>query len=266
MIGALFSFMNKICSNKRVTTSFKAFAVHFALSCCVAFLIAALVFFFWFPFPYGKLVGAAQLFFLIIAVDLVCGPLLTGIVFNSKKSKRELKFDVSIIVLLQIAALAYCMTVLWQSRPIYLVFEVDRLKVVTYADIRREDLNPALNELHRIPWSGVRLIGARESVGAEVLDSLDMSFQGYDPSARPNWWVEYSTMVETVKSRAHPISELIAKRPSQEKLIREELRKINCSEEDLLWLPLTSYKTLDWVVLIDKVNMRPVSYIHVDGF
>jgi hypothetical protein len=62
----------------------QASAAHFALSLLVAALAAALVFGVWYPYPYREISGGRELFFIIVAVDVVMGPLLTFAVFNRK--------------------------------------------------------------------------------------------------------------------------------------------------------------------------------------
>jgi hypothetical protein len=57
---------------------------------------------------------------MIVGIDLILGPLLTFIVFNPKKS--SLKFDLSIIALVQTAALIYGTWTIHQSRPIAIAF------------------------------------------------------------------------------------------------------------------------------------------------
>ena len=38
------------------------------------------------------------------------------------------------------------------------------------------------------------------------------------------------------------------------------------AEGTLLWLPLTSFKTTEWVVLIDATTALPLAYAPLDGF
>ena len=168
--------------------------------------------------------------------------------------------------MLQVAALAYGLFTLWQSRPVYLAFEVDRFRLVTYADIQRDALKPELNALHRLPMAGVEVIGTRESTGEEMLDSLELSLQGVDPSMRPDWWVPLTEVKEVISKRAYPISELKKKRPEQLTLIQKELDGLGMPEESIVWLPMTSYRALDWIVLLNRETMKPVSFIHIDGF
>ena len=74
----------------RLRPALRAAAWHVSLSLAVAALVAFLVFGFWFPAALRHLAGGADLFWLIVGVDVVCGPLLTLVIFNPAKPRAEL--------------------------------------------------------------------------------------------------------------------------------------------------------------------------------
>jgi hypothetical protein len=99
---------------------YQAFASHMVISLVIFFILLVFITQIWYPgilFDAGngwKAIG------LIVGVDLILGPILTLIVFNPKKS--SLIFDLSVIALLQIAALSYGAWTIYQTRPIALAF------------------------------------------------------------------------------------------------------------------------------------------------
>ncbi|MBT5330856.1 MAG: hypothetical protein HOL48_03645 [Porticoccaceae bacterium] len=105
-----------------------AAGIHLGISLLVAGLILVLLFVIWFPSPLMSL-GAVEGVQLILLVDLAIGPLLTLIVF--KKGKASLVLDLSVIVALQIAALAYGLTAVYSQTPSYLVLTYEGLYLVT---------------------------------------------------------------------------------------------------------------------------------------
>ena len=111
----------------------QAFLVHLSLSAAVVGSGFAIVFFIWYPQPYFEVVGAWYLIRILFIVDVVLGPLLTFIVF--KPGKPGLKFDLTVIALVQVAALMYGATIIYQERPYYLVFAVDRFELVARKDL-----------------------------------------------------------------------------------------------------------------------------------
>jgi hypothetical protein len=113
----------------------RASCIHFSFSLLVASICAAVVFGLWYPYPYRELSGGLELFLLIILVDVVCGPLLTAVMFNPVKPRKELACDLIIVAIIQLAALGYGVYTLALARPVYIVFEVDRFNVISAIDV-----------------------------------------------------------------------------------------------------------------------------------
>lgn len=251
----------------RGMAAIRAASFHFLASLFVAALAAALVFFVWYPYPYREIAGGRELFFLVVSVDVVCGPLLTLVLFNPKKSRRELTLDLSLVALVQLAALAYGLYTVAMARPVYLVFEVDRFRVVSVADIAEGQLKPELGGLHVLPWDGPKVIGVREPRDVdEKLKSIDLSLQGNEPSTRPDWWADYALSKKQVLLRGKSVSDLREKRPSNKAAIDRAVQDSGIAEENLVWLPLTSFKSTAWVVFFDKQSAQIKAYASVDGF
>ena len=58
---------------------------HLGISVAVALISGALVFGLLYPPPYHAMLGVGPVFMLVLAIDVVCGPLLTLIVANPRK-------------------------------------------------------------------------------------------------------------------------------------------------------------------------------------
>ena len=96
----------------------RASVIHLAISLAIASLAALLVFGWWYPHPYRDLSGGRELFTLVVAVDVVLGPLITLVIFNPAKTRRHLVMDFTVIGLLQVAALAYGLWTVFVARPV----------------------------------------------------------------------------------------------------------------------------------------------------
>ena len=107
-----------------------AFLIHLAGSALVVGALCAIIFFVWYPAPYFAAKGASGVLRVLIGVDLILGPTLTLILFRPRKP--GLVFDLSIIATIQLAALVFGTTVIYQERPYYAVFAVDRFQVLAY--------------------------------------------------------------------------------------------------------------------------------------
>lgn len=251
----------------RLRHAFRAAGWHLLVSAFVAGLSAAVVFGVWFPYPYRELVGGRELFLLVVSVDVVCGPLLTLVIFNHLKSRRELALDLSLVALVQLAALVYGLHTVVQARPVYLVFEVDRFRAVTLADVQREKLRPELGGLHRIGWGGPQVIGVRQPQnGDEMLRSLDLSLGGVDPSMRPDWWLPYDQVKDRVLKTARAVDELRKKRSREMQRIDAAVKDAGTEESDLRWIPVTSFQSTGWVAFLHKDTAEILSFAPVDGF
>src|SRR6218665_1691953 len=120
-----FDFRNR--EKMSIHNRYQAFAAHLLGSCLVAALSAFLVFWVWYPAQFASMSGVTGIFLILLGVDVVVGPVITLIVFN--RAKPELKRDLAIVLLLQIAALGYGLHTVFTARPAYLVFSADRFEV-----------------------------------------------------------------------------------------------------------------------------------------
>lgn len=254
-------------NNFRAQFALRAFLWHLVISLFLASCILGLVLGLWFPYPYRDISGGVHLFFMIVGVDLICGPMLTAIIANPRKSRRELIVDFSFIGVIQLLALGYGIFSVAEARPVILAFEVDRMVVVAASEIDPKELVKAPSNLRFLSWKGPQLVGTRKPINSdEMLDALDHSLQGLDPSARPNWWQDFSKNIPDIKVRAKKVSDLMTIRsPEEQVILNKEIIKSGRSVESLFYLPLTSRWSKDWVVLF-VAPMDIVGYAPVDGF
>jgi len=99
---------------------YQAFAVHMAISLVIFFILLFFITQYWYPEILFDTGNGWKAIAMIVGIDLILGPLLTLIVFNHNKS--SLKFDLSVIALIQTAALIYGTWTIHQTRPIALAF------------------------------------------------------------------------------------------------------------------------------------------------
>jgi len=251
----------------RIISALRASAYHFLVSVLLAGLAAILVFKLWYPWPFYKMVSGRELFWLVVSVDVICGPLLTLVIWNPIKPRKELVQDLTMVACIQIAALLYGISTVAAARPVHIVFEVDRFRLVTASEIDPIDLRDAPANFQQLAWLGPTLIGVRTPKdGVELLKSVDMSMAGKDPSLRPGWWQAYSLSFPEALKRARSLTVLFETYPAKKLELDEAVQETGMSEADLLWLPLTSARDMDWIVLLDKKTGQPCSYAHIDGF
>lgn len=98
-----------------------AFFSHFLLSLLLMIIAGYIVFGVWYHKPYYKLFNVMPIFGLMLAVDLILGPLLTLVVY--KKGKKTLKMDLVIIVLIQITAFGWGIWNIANARPAWIAIK-----------------------------------------------------------------------------------------------------------------------------------------------
>ncbi|MFV0680794.1 hypothetical protein [Ottowia sp.] len=232
----------------------------------VALLFFAFVFGLLYPTPYRALLGVESVFLLVLVVDVVCGPLLTLILANPRKSRHERWLDFGLVGLIQTLALAYGLYSVWIARPVVLAFEVDRFVVVTANEVDVAALPKAPQNMRSLPFFGVRQVGTRAPDNSdEMLKSLEQQLGGLTPAMQPDWWVPWQDKIQDMKARAKPLSELMARRPQDAQALREAANAAKADPAKLFYLPLTSSKVKEWVALLDA-DMKIVGYAPVDGF
>lgn len=240
-------------SNPRIRFAVKVAGCHLAINVVVAALVAILVFYIWYPYPYQQMLGGLGLFALVAGIDVVCGPVLTAVLANPKKSTREMLVDIALVAIIQISALVYGLHTVAIARPVAVVFEVDRFVVVSAVDIHQESLNKAAAPFNRLPWFGQERVAIRPVRNAAEKDlDLTFSLQGIEPSMRPDRWEADSNQTrESIRQKMQPLSRLQQHYPQNAELAAA-VQKSGMAPDKLYYLPFTSYNNKEWTVLLDE--------------
>lgn len=253
---------------QRVRIAVKAGLTHLLASLVIALICAALVFQVWYPFPYNQILGGKELFLLVVSVDVICGPLLTAILFDRAKARHLLIMDISLVVLIQLAALAYGVFTMYQARPVFLAFEGNRFRVVRHLDVDFDRLASAPKEFQSISLDGPKFIAVRlaEATDRDFPQSIQMSLQGDHPAFRPERWERYDLQRSKVFAGLKPIAKLREKYPQRGALIDDMLRQSGENESELGYLPMDAGKYADWVVVLRRKDAQPAGYLPLDGW
>lgn len=239
----------------------RAFTIHFAASALIALSIFCLVYFVWYPSPLFELSAGKNLFFLVIAVDIVLGPLLTLVVANARKSRRELARDIGAIALVQVSALVYGVSTMAAARPAYIVYNAGQFNVVNVSDINRDKLDTAKPPFDRIPLLAPRVVGA-PSPKSEV-ERSEMIFSAIegrgDVFETPRFYVPYDDVRAEVAARAKDIGTL-------KKIVgisAEQQSKLEAAGPYIGYLPLMVRRTIA-IAAIDKNDGQLVEIIALE--
>ncbi len=244
----------------------RAAGIHFALCMAVAVLAGVVVFELWYPAPYGEISGGRSLFMLVVSVDVVLGPLVTAVVFNRRKPRRELRRDLGVIVAIQLAALGYGLWTVFIARPVHLVFEYDRFRVVHALEVAPQELGQAPAGVDALPLGGPSLLSLRPFKDEqEKLDYTLAALQGVALSARPGLWQTYQAGRAQILRQALPVAKLKQRLPTQTGEIDRAAQAAGRQADELVYLPMIGRKTY-WTVLLDPATALPLAFLPLDSF
>ncbi len=242
-----------------------ACGIHFIATLILAGCAAALIFLIWYPAPFTEMLGGTQLFLLVVGSDLVLGPLMSLVIYNSRKSRRALIIDYALVGIVQIAALAYGVWIMAGARPVYVAFSGDRFEVVQASDLKDEELAAASDPQYASrPLTGPRFISIVVPA-AEKDDAMFASLEGNEEHMRPRFYAPLAAELPEIQRRAKTLAELAAKHPAAKADIEQARRAAGIPDEQQRWLPVRHMWGF-WTAVIDVRTGLPVSYIVLDPY
>ena len=239
----------------------KAAGLHLLLSIAVIGGVALYVFTVWFPPALLPMSGIAGLVLLIFAVDVTLGPLLTLVVF--KPGKPSLRFDLTVIAILQLGMLAYGLNALAMNRPVFLVASIDRLHLVAAQDLADADLQAAAPAWRRLSWTGPVKVGAQlPSDPAQREGLLFDSLAGRDIHAQPRFYMEFDKAWPGLLERAQPLHRL-AERATDAERRRLEKAVGATAYDEWQYLPVINARGGAALMLVDP-RQQPGAFVAID--
>jgi len=249
----------------RSLNRWQAAAIHLGLSALIATTVVTVMLLVWYPPPYFRVMGGTGLMKILVGVDVTLGPLLTLIVFNP--AKKTLKLDLSVIATLQIVALAYGVWVMFEARPVYAAFAVDRFEVVSANQIEPEDLAAAAPEFQSLPLTGPRVVGIRypdKEKNPEEWNKLSFSaVAGKDAPQQPKYFTSYGEVPGAVLKKAKPLATLVKEKPESKSAVDSFVAQVGRSENELAYVPVTG-RGDSVTAVVDAHDARIIGFIPVD--
>jgi hypothetical protein len=236
----------------------KFFLSHLSISLLIVLLVIGLVFFVWYPFQLTTAVGVTHIFLMLLAIDVIIGPVLGLLVYQ--EGKKSLKFDLTVIILLQLSALFYGIYSIEQGRPVWLVYNVDRFELVRKNEIVDQNINQAKPQFQQASWLKPQFVATEfakntqqgnDDMFAEVLGGISIA-------QRPERYVELNKAKKQMQQREQKLELL------QQYNNKTDVEKILAKyPQATAFLPMKA-NAVDMTVLIDQkanvvkiVDLRP---------
>ncbi|MCS4533189.1 TfpX/TfpZ family type IV pilin accessory protein [Neisseria montereyensis] len=187
------------------------FLSHLAVSFILAILTTLLVTQVWYPAPLFKAAGLAKIFFMMLSLDVLIGPLFSLLVY--KEGKKTLLFDLTVIIFIQFAAFSYGFYSIAEGRPAWIVFNKDRFELIRINEIDNRNIDKALPEYQTAPWSGpkwVKVMPDSQSIETQnqVLFEEGLSGGMYSIAQSPIFYQPLDIGKENILNKKQPINNL----------------------------------------------------------
>jgi len=243
----------------------RAFAIHFLATAALGACAAALIFLVWFPHPFATMIGGTELFMLVVGCDMALGPLVSLVIYNSRKSRRELVTDYTLVALVQLAAMIYGVCIVAGTRPVYVAFNKDRLEIVTARDISDKELAAARDPQYaKLPYDGPHFVYIHVPA-ADQQDALLQSVSGNEEHDRPKFYTAYDNGLAEIRTRAKPVDALTKTFPASAPVFAAAVQALHIPPERVRWLPVRHRKGF-WTALLDAETGKPLRYVKFDPY
>lgn len=237
----------------------KFFLNHLSISFLIAVLVVGIVFFIWYPSPLAKAAGVTHIFLMLIIIDVIVGPILGFLVY--KEGKKTLKFDLTIIILLQISALSYGIYSIAQGRPAWLVFYADHIELVRKNELILDRADQVHDQYKEVSWFKPQYVAIKPSkdIAQHNKDMFIEVIGGISPAQLPERYMPLSQANEKIKQKVQDLE--LLNQYNDKALVEKTLANYPYANA---YLPLKA-SMVDMVVLLNKetaeiiqiVDLRP---------
>lgn len=215
----------------------QAAGIYLAFIATIGVLVLLAMLLVWYPGAFFAAAGGGGLLLILLGVAVTLGPLLTLVVFSPRK--KRLRWDLSMIVSVQMAALLYGVGTMFAARPVYLVFVTGIFEIVSASQIDAADLAKAARPFDTLPITGPRVVGAitpEDPKEAERILMLELG--GRSLAEFPQHYVKYAVTAPAAGQKGRPLDELRRKLPSSGRALDEAVRKSGRSADSLRFVPV----------------------------
>jgi hypothetical protein len=180
-------------------TRFQAFGYHFLVSAIALSSIFAIVRWVWYPSELFSAANGSDLFQILALVDVILGPLIMLIIFNPKKA--SLKFDVTCVLVCQLAFMGYGAWSIYITRPAFIVYTDNQFVLMKATELESKDLDSARNpNFKSLPNFGPVVVGTQLTDAKTDRQKLPIAgIEDVGVQNLPQYYAPYDDVKEQVK-------------------------------------------------------------------
>jgi hypothetical protein len=222
---------------------------HLWPSLLVLAIFAAVLFLVWYPYPFRQFAQSDRFALALALAATFIGPAMTWLVY--KTGKRGLMLDLVVIVIIQAAAFGWGAMSLYQNRPYFMVFTVDRFEVLSARDVDFAWIRD--ERFLDKPFAAPVLLFANMPTDPAAYQKLlrEVMFEGKpDLQFRPEYWRLYAEKKNAVLQKSRPLAELRDKRPEAVSAIDRMVHRHDGNIERLRFVPAL-FRDGQFAVILD---------------
>jgi len=242
------------------TQKIKYVSAHLVASIFVAMCTACIVFMFWYPYPLNIAVGVTHIFLMMLGIDMVLGPFFSWLVY--KEGKKSLKFDLTIIILIQVLALGFGLYKIADGRPVWIVFNVDRFELVKNNEIVIQNITKVSEQFHNNSYFKPQFAATQFASDAKTRtsDLMNEVLNGVSIAQRPERYIPLEKAKNQILKRGQSLD--LLNKYNNKLQVQQILSQYSDAKT---YLPLAATKQ-DMTVLLNSqgdiikiVDLRPWS-------
>lgn len=240
----------------------RAAITHLWPTLLVLAVLACVVIFAWYPHPFWQFGKSGKFALLLIFTAAGIGPVLTGFVYA--KGKRGLLLDLWVIAIVQLAAIAWGTFSLYQNRPYFMIFTVDRFEVLSKRDVDLAWITDP--KFLQKPMTRPILLYANMPLDPAAYQKLlqEVMFEGKpDLQFRPEFWSLYDERKQQVLGKSQALDDLRLARPGSISAIDKLVENNGGDIKQLKFVPALPSNG-QFAVILDANNGNVVDTLVID--
>ena len=243
----------------------RMFLIHLVATSIVLALVLGGLYLGWYAWPGWYLTGADTIVGLVVLIALVIGPFATLLVSSPTKARHLLRLDWSVIVLVQLAALAFGSWTLWQGRPLFYAFSVDRIELVTASQFDDEAMTRAREKSAKImpgwlslpQWIWAPLPENEEEATAIIYSAI---MEGKDVTSMPEHFRPWVDGLPSLREQLQPMPDLREKLKLDDAAYTKLLHDLEHDESAVGWLLIQGGKR-EGVMIFERASGKPIEFL-----
>lgn len=240
----------------------RLFQIRFVASASLLLLVFMVTRLLWYPDAYFDIFGVSRQLWILVGVVIVVGPVLSAVIY--KPGKKSLVMDLGILAAVELAVLVAALMLIFEGRPYFVVFAVDRFEAVAQGEVSGPDVLPALIEEQKD--RKLKLVFAPLPEDPDKLTQLikETVLEGMaDIDRRPEFWRPYAEGISTIKAAALPLEALLGSDEPRSAAVSKWLADSGGSAQEYIYLPLRG-KAGDAMIVLDADTAVPVATLSID--